>query len=210
MKLDQVADDINVKGEKFSLMELPYGRTKLEPYMSRDTLDLHYGKHHAGYVDKLNELIKGTEYENMSLKELIIASRDTDDGIFNNAGQNYNHVIFWQSMTPNYQEPSQELLSKINESFGSMDEFVTQFIDAGTKRFGSGWVWLVLENNQLKWKTTANADNPIGDDVEVLAGCDVWEHSYYLDYKNDRKKYLETWIKNLINFEFIESRLFEL
>jgi superoxide dismutase, Fe-Mn family len=210
MKLDQVADDINVKGEKFSLMELPYGRTKLEPYMSRDTLDLHYGKHHAGYVDKLNELIKGTEYENMSLKELIIASRDTDDGIFNNAGQNYNHVIFWQSMTPNYQEPSQELLSKINESFGSMDEFVTQFIDAGTKRFGSGWVWLVLENNQLKWKTTANADNPIGDDVEVLAGCDVWEHSYYLDYKNDRKKYLETWIKNLINFEFIQSRLFEL
>jgi superoxide dismutase, Fe-Mn family len=210
MKLDQVADDINVKGEKFSLMELPYGRTKLEPYMSRDTLDLHYGKHHAGYVDKLNELIKGTEYENMSLKELIIASRDTDDGIFNNAGQNYNHVIFWQSMTPNYQEPSQELLSKINESFGSMDEFVTQFIDAGTKRFGSGWVWLVLENNKLKWKTTANADNPIGDDVEVLAGCDVWEHSYYLDYKNDRKKYLETWIKNLINFEFIQSRLFEL
>jgi superoxide dismutase, Fe-Mn family len=210
MKLDQVADDINVKGEKFSLMELPYGRTKLEPYMSRDTLDLHYGKHHAGYVDKLNELIKGTEYENMSLKELIIASRDTDDGIFNNAGQNYNHVIFWQSMTPNYQEPSQELLSKINESFGSMDEFVTQFIDAGTKRFGSGWVWLVLENNKMKWKTTANADNPIGDDVEVLAGCDVWEHSYYLDYKNDRKKYLETWIKNLINFEFIQSRLFEL
>jgi superoxide dismutase, Fe-Mn family len=210
MKLDQVADDINVKGEKFSLMELPYGRTKLEPYMSRDTLDLHYGKHHAGYVDKLNELIKGTEYENMSLKELIIASRDTDDGIFNNAGQNYNHVIFWQSMTPTHQEPSQELLSKINESFGSMDEFVTQFIDAGTKRFGSGWVWLVLENNKMKWKTTANADNPIGDDVEVLAGCDVWEHSYYLDYKNDRKKYLETWIKNLINFEFIQSRLFEL
>lgn len=210
MKLDQVADDINVKGEKFSLMELPYGRTKLEPYMSRDTLDLHYGKHHAGYVDKLNELIKGTEYENMSLKELIIASRDTDDGIFNNAGQNYNHVIFWQSMTPTHQEPSEKLLSKINESFGSMDEFVTQFIDAGTKRFGSGWVWLVLENNKMKWKTTANADNPIGDDVEVLAGCDVWEHSYYLDYKNDRKKYLETWIKNLINFEFIESRLFEL
>ena len=91
-----------------------------------------------------------------------------------------------------------------------MDEFVTQFIDAGTKRFGSGWVWLVLENNKMKWKTTANADNPIGDDVEVLAGCDVWEHSYYLDYKNDRKKYLETWIKNLINFEFIQSRLFEL
>ena len=210
MKLDQVADDINVKGEKFSLMELPYGRTKLEPYMSRDTLDLHYGKHHAGYVDKLNELIKGTEYENMSLKELIIASRDTDDGIFNNAGQNYNHVIFWQSMTPTHQEPSEKLLSKINESFGSMDEFVTQFIDAGTKRFGSGWVWLVLENNKMKWKTTANADNPIGDDVEVLAGCDVWEHSYYLDYKNDRKKYLETWIKNLINFEFIQSRLFEL
>ena len=210
MKLDQVADDINVKGEKFSLMELPYGRTKLEPYMGRDTLDLHYGKHHAGYVDKLNELIKGTEYENMSLKELVIASRDTDDAIFNNAGQNYNHIIFWQSMTPTYEEPSEKLQSKINESFGSIDEFQSQFIDAGTKRFGSGWIWLVLENNQMKWKTTANADNPVGDDVEVLAGCDVWEHSYYLDYKNDRKKYLETWIKNLINFKFIESRLLEL
>ena len=209
MKLDQVADDINVKGKKFTLMELPYSRTALEPYMSRETLDLHYGKHHAGYVDKLNELIKGTEYESMSLKELIVASRDTDDSIFNNAGQNYNHIIFWQSMNPRFESPSEELQSKIDQSFGSQDEFISKFIDAGMKRFGSGWIWLVLEDNQLKWKTTPNADNPVGDDVEVLAGCDVWEHSYYIDYKNDRKKYLETWINKLINYEFIASRLLE-
>jgi len=209
MKLDQVADDINVKGKKFTLMELPYSRTSLEPYMSRETLDLHYGKHHAGYVDKLNELIKGTEYESMSLKELIVASRDTDDSIFNNAGQNYNHIIFWQSMNPRFESPSEELQSKIDQSFGSQDEFISKFIDAGMKRFGSGWIWLVLEDNQLKWKTTPNADNPVGDDVEVLAGCDVWEHSYYIDYKNDRKKYLETWINKLINYEFIASRLLE-
>lgn len=209
MKLDQVADDINVKGKKFTLMELPYGRTNLEPYMSRETLDLHYGKHHAGYVEKLNELIKGTEYESMSLKELIVASRDTDDAIFNNAGQNFNHIIFWQSMNPRFELPSEELQSKIDQSFGSQDEFISKFIDAGMKRFGSGWIWLVLEDNQLKWKTTPNADNPVGDDVEVLAGCDVWEHSYYIDYKNDRKKYLETWINKLINYEFIASRLLE-
>ena len=209
MKLDQVADDINVKGKKFTLMELPYGRTNLEPYMSRETLDLHYGKHHAGYVEKLNELIKGTEYESMSLKELIVASRDKDDAIFNNAGQNFNHIIFWQSMNPRFELPSEELQSKIDQSFGSQDEFISKFIDAGMKRFGSGWIWLVLEDNQLKWKTTPNADNPVGDDVEVLAGCDVWEHSYYIDYKNDRKKYLETWINKLINYEFIASRLLE-
>lgn len=209
MKLDQVADDINVKGDKFVLIDLPYGRTALEPYMSRDTLDLHYGKHHAGYVDKLNELIKGTEYESMSLKELIIASRDTDDAIFNNAGQNYNHVIFWQSMTPKYEEPSEKLLSKINDSFNNIDEFKSKFVDAGMKRFGSGWIFLVVDKGMMAWKTTPNGDNPVGDDVAVLASCDVWEHSYYLDYKNDRKKYLETWINKLINYKFIESRFLE-
>lgn len=209
MKLDQVADDINVKGDKFVLIDLPYGRTALEPYMSRDTLDLHYGKHHAGYVDKLNDLIKGTEYESMSLKELIVASRDTDDAVFNNAGQNYNHIIFWQSMTPKYEDPSEKLLSKIDDSFGSIDEFKSKFVDAGIKRFGSGWVFLVVENSKMAWKTTPNGDNPVGDDVEVLAACDVWEHSYYLDYKNDRKKYLETWIDKLINYKFIESRFLE-
>jgi len=209
MKLDQVADDINVKGDKFNLVELPYGRTALEPQMSRDTLDLHYGKHHSGYVDKLNDLIKGTEYESMSLKELIVASRDTDDAIFNNAGQNYNHIIFWQSMTPKYEEPSQELLDHIEDAFESLDEFKEKFVDAGMKRFGSGWVFLVLEKGKMAWKTTPNGDNPVGDDVEVLASCDVWEHSYYLDYKNDRKKYLETWINELVNYKFIESRLIE-
>ena len=210
MKLDQVADDVNVKGEKFALMELPYSRTDLEPHMSRDTLDLHYGKHHQTYVDKLNELIKGSEYENKSLKEIIVDSRDANDGIFNNAGQNYNHIIFWQSMTKDGDDPTPELLSKIEDSFDSLDEFKEAFIDTGMKQFGSGWVFLVLEDGKMKWKAYSNANNPVGEaNVEVLASCDVWEHSYYLDYKNDRKAYLTAWVNELINYKFIESRLLE-
>ena len=209
MKLDQVADDVNVKGGKFALMELPYSRTDLEPYMSRETLDLHFGKHHQTYVDKLNDLIKGSEYENKTLKQIIVDSRDTDDGVFNNAGQNFNHIIFWQSMTKNGDDPSPDLLAKIEKSFGSLEEFKQKFIDAGIKQFGSGWVFLVLEGDEMKWKTYANANNPVGEDVEILAACDVWEHSYYLDYKNDRKAFLEAWINELINYDFIQSRLLE-
>jgi len=209
MKLDQVADDVNVKGGKFTLMELPYDRKDLEPTMSRETLDLHHGKHHQTYIDKLNDLIDGTEYENKSLKQIIVDSRDTDDGIFNNAGQNYNHIIFWQSMTDAYEEPSQELQTKIDDSFGSMDAFKDAFVDAGVKQFGSGWIFLVLEGDKLAWKTYSNANNPVGEDVDVLASCDVWEHSYYLDFKNDRKAFLTDWINKLVNYKFIESRLLE-
>jgi Fe-Mn family superoxide dismutase len=209
MKLDQVADDINVAGKKFKLMDLPYSTGALEPYMGKDTLATHYGKHHQTYVDKLNDLIEDSEYKNKSLKEIIIKSRDKDDGIFNNAGQNYNHIIFWQSMTPKYEGPSQEMQDHIEDSFTSMDEFKSQFVDAGMKRFGSGWIFLILEDGKLKWKTTSNADNPVGDDVEVILSCDIWEHSYYLDFKNDRKKYLENWIDNLVNYKFAETRLLE-
>ena len=214
MKLDQVADDVNVNGGKFTLMDLPYDRKDLEPVISRDTIDLHYGKHHSGYVDKLNDLIKGTEYENSSLKQIIIDSRDNDEGVFNNAGQNYNHIIYFQSLTPDYNDPSDSLKQKIEESFGSMDKFKQEFVDAGMKRFGSGWVYLVLENGKMKFKTYPNADNPVGEDVEILAAFDVWEHSYYLDYKNDRKEHLtrvinELVINELINYKFIESRLLE-
>jgi Fe-Mn family superoxide dismutase len=209
MKLDQVADDVNVKGGKFTLMDLPYDRKDLEPTMSRETLDLHHGKHHQTYIDKLNDLIDGTEYENKSLKQIIVDSRDADDGIFNNAGQNYNHIIFWQSMTDAYEEPSQALQTKIDDSFGSMDAFKNAFVDAGVKQFGSGWVFLVLEGDKLAWKTYSNANNPVGEDVDVLASCDVWEHSYYLDFKNDRKAFLTDWINKLVNYKFIESRLLE-
>ena len=209
MKLDQVADDVNVNGGKFILMDLPYDRKDLEPVISRDTIDLHYGKHHSGYVDKLNDLIKGTEYENKSLKQIIVDSRDNDQAIFNNAGQNYNHIIYFQSLTPDYEEPSQELQDKIEDDFDSMDKFKESFVDAGMKRFGSGWVYLVLENGALKFKTYPNADNPVGEDVDILAAFDVWEHSYYLDYKNDRKEHLTRVINELINYKFIQSRLLE-
>ena len=209
MKLDQVADDVNVNGGKFTLMDLPYKRTDLEPVISRDTVDLHYGKHHSGYVDKLNDLIKGTEYEDKSLKQIIIESRDNDQAIFNNAGQNFNHIIYCQSLTPDYEEPSQEMQDHIEDSFDTMEKFKEAFVDAGMKRFGSGWVYLVLENGKLKFKTYPNADNPVGEDVAILAAFDVWEHSYYLDYKNDRKEHLTRVINELINYKFIESRLLE-
>jgi Fe-Mn family superoxide dismutase len=209
MKIETVADDVKIMGNKFTLMDLPYGRTDLEPNMGRDTLDTHYGKHHQAYVDKLNDLIKGTDYENMSLKEIIVASRGKDDGIFNNAAQNFNHIIFWQSMTDNYQDPSETMQKKIEDSFESMDKFVSEFVDAGMKRFGSGWVFLIMENGKLAWKTYSNADNPVGEDTDILLAVDVWEHTYYLDYKNDRKKFLETFMSDMINYAFLESRLLE-
>ena len=209
MKVEAVADDVKIMGDKFTLMDLPYDRKDLEPFMSRETLDFHYGKHHKTYVDTLNKLIKGSEYETMSLKEIIVASRDNDDAVFNNAGQNFNHIIFWQSMTDNYEEPSEKVVNKINEAFGSIDEFKAKFVEAGIKRFGSGFVYLISENGKLAIKTYANGDNPVGEQVDVLMSCDVWEHTYYIDYRNDRKKFLETFIDNLINYEFIESRLLE-
>ena len=209
MKIETVADDVKILGDKFTLMDLPYDRKDLEPLMGRETLDTHYGKHHQAYVDKLNDLIKGTEYESMSLKEIIVASRDNDDGIFNNAAQNFNHIIFWQSMTDNYQDPSETMQKKIEDSFESMDMFVSEFVDAGMKRFGSGWVFLIMENGKLAWKTYSNADNPVGEDTDILLAVDVWEHTYYLDYKNDRKKFLETFMSDIINYAFLESRLLE-
>jgi len=209
MKIETVADDVKIMGNKFTLMDLPYGRTDLEPNMGRDTLDTHYGKHHQAYVDKLNDLIKGTDYENMSLKEIIVASRGKDDGIFNNAAQNFNHIIFWQSMTDNYQDPSDTIKNKIEESFGSMDKFVSEFVDSGMKRFGSGWVFLIMEDGKMVWKSYSNADNPVGEDTDILLAVDVWEHTYYLDYKNDRKKFLETFMSDIINYAFLESRLLE-
>ena len=209
MKIETVADDVKILGDKFTLMDLPYDRKDLEPLMGREPLDTHYGKHHQAYVDKLNDLIKGTEYESMSLKEIIVASRDNDDSIFNNAAQNWNHIIFWQSMTDDYQEPTQVLKDKIEDAFESIDKFKSEFVDAGMKRFGSGWVFLVMELGKLVWKTYSNADNPVGEDINVLLSCDVWEHTYYLDYKNDRKKFLETFINDMINYKFVELRLLE-
>jgi Fe-Mn family superoxide dismutase len=145
----------------------------------------------------------------MSLKEIIVASRGKDDGIFNNAAQNFNHIIFWQSMTDNYQDPSDTIKNKIEESFGSMDKFVSEFVDSGMKRFGSGWVFLIMEDGKMVWKSYSNADNPVGEDTDILLAVDVWEHTYYLDYKNDRKKFLETFMSDMINYAFLESRLLE-
>jgi Fe-Mn family superoxide dismutase len=186
------------------LMKLPYGYDALEPMISQETLHYHYDKHHAGYVAKLNTLIKETVFESKSLVEII---QNAEGPIFNNAAQVYNHNFFWNSLSPTQRNQSVYLASKIDEKFGSQEDFKKAFIDTAVGLFGSGWVWLCVDkNNQLSIVATTNANTPITTDLKPLMVCDVWEHSYYLDYKNLRPNYLENFWK-LINWEFVSSNL---
>ena len=186
------------------LMKLPYGYDALEPMISEQTLHYHYDKHHAGYVTKLNSLIKETVFESKTLIEII---KTADGAIFNNAAQVYNHDFFWNSLSNVQRNQSTYLMSKINEQFGSQEEFKKAFIDKGIGLFGSGWVWLCLDKDlQLTIVTTSNADTPIKTDLIPLMVCDVWEHAYYLDYKNARADYLENFWK-LINWDFVSTNL---
>ena len=194
----------------FELPSLPYANDALAPYMSSETLDFHHGKHHQTYVTNLNNLVKDTDMQNSSLEEIVVkSSKDSSmAGIFNNAGQHWNHILFWQCMKPNGggSMPS-ELESRITSDLGGIDQFKEAFIQAGTTQFGSGWCWLVLNNEKLEITKTPNAENPIVHGHIPLLGCDVWEHSYYLDYKNKRPVYLENFFDKLINWEFVESLL---
>jgi len=181
------------------LKKLPFGENSLEPFISAETLQYHYGKHHAGYVNKLNELIKGTEYENMSLSSII---RDADGAVFNNAAQVFNHTFYWNSLSGVKSAPSGKLLLKIDDDFGSVDALKKEFIEAGATLFGSGWVWLVREpKGRLKVIKTENAKTPLSSHYVPLLVCDVWEHAYYIDYRNLRLKYLEEFW-NHINWGF--------
>ena len=184
------------------LMKLPYGYDALAPMISEETLHYHYDKHHAGYVAKLNSLIKETIFEPKTLIEII---QSADGAIFNNAAQVYNHDFFWNSLSNTQRNQSTYLTSKINEQFGSEEELKKAFIEKAIGLFGSGWVWLCLDKNlKLTIVTTSNADTPILSGLVPLMVCDVWEHAYYLDYKNARAEYLETFWK-LINWEFVSS-----
>jgi Fe-Mn family superoxide dismutase len=193
----------------FSLDALPYDKNALSPHVSSQTLDVHHGKHHNAYVQKLNKLIEGTELSYKTLEEIILATYndDTRSGIFNNAAQVWNHSFLWNSMTPNKINPSQTLLDNINKSFGSYDKFSEKFKTAGLTQFGSGWVWLVFDPNTKKLKIvkTGNAANPITQKLIPILTCDVWEHAYYLDYKNDRGAYLDTFLNHLISWTFAEK-----
>ena len=185
------------------LPSLPYAQDALEPHMSRETLEYHYGKHHKGYVEKVNALIKGSEFEDASLEELVAESSGE---LFDNAAQVWNHNFFWNCLSPRRQNPGKEL-SRALERLGGFESFRTQFDKAATGLFGSGWTWLVKDTaGSLKIVTSSNANTPARDGHVVLLTCDVWEHAYYIDHRNDRPAYLKDFWP-LVNWEFVESNL---
>ena len=186
-----------------NLPELPYAYDSLAPYMSKETLEFHHDKHHNTYVVNANKIIEDNNINYDNLDSLVKNSHSSNQGLFNNAAQHWNHIEFWQWMKPNGggNIPS-ELESKIVEDFGSFDKFRADFIAAGATQFGSGWCWLVKgTDGKLSVTKTPNGENPIIHDQKALLGCDVWEHSYYIDYRNARPKYLEAFIDNLVNWE---------
>lgn len=188
----------------FSLPDLPYGFDALEPYIDKQTMEIHHGKHHRAYVDNLNKAIASTEYENKSLEEILKNVGSLSPAVRNNGGGHWNHSFFWNIMAPHAgAAPSGELADAINAAFGSFDAFKEKFSNAGATRFGSGWAWLILNNGKLEVVSTPNQDNPLMDVAETkghpLLGVDVWEHAYYLKYQNRRPEYLSNFW-NVVNW----------
>ncbi len=198
----------------FTLPELPYPYDALDPYMSAETLEFHHDKHHNAYVTKGNELIAGTGLEKASLEEAMVSTfKDPKyGGLFNQLGQHYNHIHFWKWMKPNGGGKSLPgaLASKIESDLGGYDSFRDQFLKKGAGQFGSGWVWLAWDGaaDKLEVVSTPNGENPLIYGKTPLLGCDVWEHSYYIDYRNARPKYLEAFVDNLVNWDYV-GELFE-
>lgn len=195
----------------FELPPLPYDQDALEPSgMSARTLEFHYGKHHAGYVNTLNNLVKDTELADKSLEEIIKATfKDSSKtSVFNNAAQVWNHTFYWNGIKPNGGgSPSGELADKINASFGSLDKFKEEFKNAGATQFGSGWAWLIKDGDTLKVTKTPNAENPLAHGQSALLTMDVWEHAYYLDYQNSRPNFMQNYVDHLINWDFVAQNL---
>ncbi|HDL6961840.1 TPA: superoxide dismutase [Fe] [Yersinia enterocolitica] len=189
----------------FELPALPYAQNALEPHISAETLEYHYGKHHNTYVVNLNNLIKDTEFAGKSLEEIV---KTSSGGIFNNAAQVWNHTFYWHCLSPNGGgEPTGKVADAINQSFGSFAEFKAQFTDAAVKNFGAGWTWLVKKaDGTLAIVSTSNAATPLTTTDKPLLTVDVWEHAYYIDYRNARPKYLENFWA-LVNWSFVEKNL---
>lgn len=190
--------------------KLPYGENALEPVMSAKTVNIHYGKHHKAYVDKINAVLKDSPLKEKGLDEIILATAGKEDStaIFNAAGQVWGHNFFWKSMKPDGGgEPKGKMLDLINKSFGSYAEFKKQFTDNGVNLFGSGWVSLVQKGDKLEILKTSNADNPVAHKVNPLLTCDVWEHAYYLDYQNRRADFINAFLDKLVNWDFAEANL---
>lgn len=187
------------------LPELPYAMDALQPHISKETLEYHYGKHHNAYVTNLNNLIHGTEFEDLSLEDII--KKAPVGGLFNNSAQVWNHSFYWNCLSPNGGgEPSGKLLEAINKSFGSFDEFKEKFTKSAITNFGSGWTWLVNGENGLEIINTSNAGTTLTSGKTTLLTCDVWEHAYYVDYRNARPQYVDAFWK-LANWDFVEGNL---
>jgi Fe-Mn family superoxide dismutase len=188
----------------FTLPALPYAYDALEPYMSRETLEYHHDKHHNAYVTTGNNLLKGSGLEDKSLEDVVKGAFGKNAGLFNNAAQHYNHQHFWNWMKKGGGgQPPEKLLKKINEDLGGYDKFKEDFVQAGATQFGSGWCWLAWQNGKLAITKTPNGENPLVHGATPILGVDVWEHSYYIDYRNARPKYLEAWFDNLVNWEHV-------
>jgi len=197
----------------FKLPELPYAYDALAPYMSAETLEYHHDKHHNAYVVKGNELAEAAGLSGKSLEEIVVASfkNPAQTGLFNNAGQHWNHLHFWNWMKPHGGGTKMDgkLDAAIVSSFGSLADFRGKFIEAGLTQFGSGWAWVVLNaDGTLEIMKTPNGENPLAHGKTAILGVDVWEHSYYIDYRNARQKYLEAFIDNMVNWEYV-AQLFE-
>jgi Fe-Mn family superoxide dismutase len=188
----------------FELPPLPFAYDALAPHMSKETLEYHHDKHHKTYVDTANKLIEGTGLENKSLEDVVIASaKDANlKKLFNNAGQHWNHSQFWLSLKVDTKAPD-EIAKHIEADLGGMEKFKKDFVAEGLAQFGSGWIWLVSNKGKLEIMKTANADNPLTEGKTALMVSDVWEHAYYIDYRNARQKYLETFVKHLINWDHV-------
>lgn len=192
------------------LPPLPYNRDALAPHISSQTLDFHYDKHHRGYVTKVNDMVEGGPQANAILDDIVRNAHATNNqGLFNNAAQAWNHVIYWNGMTPNGGgAPQGDIADKINEDFGSYDAFKDKFSNAGATQFGSGWAWLIMKDGKLDVRQTPNGVNPLTEDgATTILGLDVWEHAYYLDYQNARPKYIAAWLDNLVNWDYANANM---
>ena len=196
----------------FELPALPYDHNALSQFgMSAETLEFHHDIHHKTYVDTTNKLVDGSGHEGKPLEELVKATYDSSgvkqSGLFNNASQAWNHAQFWEMMGPGHHSMPSEIESRLTDAFGSVDKFKEEFKAAGAGQFGSGWAWLVRSGDELKIYSTANGINPLCFGDTALLGCDVWEHSYYLDFRNKRPDYLQNFLDNLVNWENVAERL---
>jgi Fe-Mn family superoxide dismutase len=189
----------------FTLPPLPWSKDALAPHISAETIDFHYSKHHQTYLTNLNKAIEGKPEASKSLEEIILSS---EGPLFNNAAQVWNHTFYWNSMKPQGGgQPTGRLLELVNRDFGSTDNLLQQLGEAAKTQFGSGWAWLVDEGGKLKVVKTANADLPLKHQQRALLTCDVWEHAYYIDYRNARPNYVEAFLKNLVNWDFAAKNL---